>query len=145
MADLSFTPVAVGPRTATSQLTLRAAAILADTNDEVSSDTAAVIGYDFIVLRLAFTIGSLTSVSIKVYGYDGTAWTQTGYKAAQGSGVSVITPDTLSLAATQTIALPPISCLGFQKIKVTATRVGTVTGSSLAVTATAGCYTGIRA
>ncbi len=143
MADYEFTPVAVGPRTATSQLTLRSAAIL--TNGAVDSDTAAVIGYDFIVLRIAFTIGSLTSLTLKVFGYDGTSWTQTGYKATQGSGVSVITPDTLSLTATQTVALPPISCLGFQKIKVSVQGVGTVTNSLCAITATAGCYTGIRA
>lgn len=143
MADYEFTPVTTGPRTATAAKTLRAAAIL--TTGEVDSDTIAVIGYDFIVIRLAFTIGSLTNVEIRVYGYDGTNWTQTAYKATQGSGVSVITPDTLSLAASQTVALPPISCLGFQKIKVSAKGVGTVTNSSLAITATAGCYTGMRA
>jgi hypothetical protein len=147
MADLELTPVTTGPRTASAPLTLRAAAIL--TTDPVDSDTVAVIGWDFAVFRVVFTIGSLTECLLRVYGYDGTNWTQLGYKGTIGAvdaGHTNLTPDTMCMKATMTIALPPISCLGFQKLKVSAEGDGgTVTDSSLAITVTGGCYTGNRA
>lgn len=89
------------------------------------------IKYSQAILYVGFTIGSLTSVSIKVeYSEDGVTYFQETFKSVAG-GVSTETlgVHTISAAGNYTI---PIA-INHRYIKVSALGTGTVTDSSLTV------------
>lgn len=139
-------------RTSTGQVSLRAAAAgttsyVATTNDVDTS------GWDFVVFSVIYTNGDETSYELKAQGYDGTTWQDLAFKATQGSAVSALSPDVLQIvkatfstaygaATIANIALPPVSCLGFQKLRMVLKSTGGTPTGTIGVTATAGVYVG---
>jgi hypothetical protein len=90
-----------------------------------------------LVLKVDFTIGSLTSVEIKIeYSHDNSDYYQFTYVGAPSTGASAATPFVLQLTATGKCEIPiPIKS---RYIKVSAKGTGTVTNSSLKILAVAG-------
>lgn len=137
MATLQFSPPTTsGPDTSSDAIVLRAAATITKSYVATTND-ANCLGWDYVVFLITYTKGDETNLQIKPEGsYDGTNFIQMGYKAAQGTGVSEITPDILQITGSMTVALPPMSCRGFQKVRVSVkTADGTPTGT-VAVSAT---------
>lgn len=121
-----------GPPTATDRVTLRAAAIL--TNADVASDDVNCMGFTKCVPSCVFTKGSLTSLRIRVEGFDGTDWQQLPFKPTQSAGYSLVTPDLLEMTASYSGALPKVDTIGFQRFRLVVIGNGTVTSSSLTLT-----------
>lgn len=92
--------------------------------------------YNSLQLFISFTIGSLTDAQIKVeFSLDGTTYFQHSYDSV-AAGVNTITPGVIKLAATgKPIYTLPINT---KYVKVSSIGTGTVTGSSLAITAVMG-------
>jgi len=151
MATSTFTRVSgYNHRTASGQVILRAPAVgttsyVATTNDVDTN------GWEFVIFSIAYTEGDETSYELKAQGYDGTAWSDLAFKATQATAVSAISPDTVQLVAATfataygagtlgTVALPPVSCLGFQKVRMVLKSTGGTPTGTIGVTATAGCY-----
>lgn len=91
-----------------------------------ATDTVLVTGWAYIVLHLDYVKGSETTVQIRILGSSdgGTTWRPVMYKATQGSGVSELTKDPLSLTPANFIAggdsgiTPPFNVAGISRIKV---------------------------
>ena len=148
MAALDFVPVTTGSRTATDQLVLRTAAA-PTTSYVATTNTCNTIGWEYVLFSIAYTNGDETSIQIVAQLYDGTTWQDTSFKATQGSAVSEVTSDVLQLTkATYStrygagtvgnIALPAISCLGFQQARLLIKSTGGTPTGTIGVTATAG-------
>ena len=100
------------------------------TNDEQVRNTDAT----HLILDYAFTIGSLTSASMKVeYSDDGATWFQ-HTSSSTSAGVSTLSSQEYKLTGTGTgtVAVPLIKHIW---MRVSAIGVGTVTSSSLAMQA----------
>lgn len=151
MATLNFVPVSGSTfRTASGQVVLRAAAVgttsyVATTNDVDTN------GWEFVVFSIIYTNGDETSYELKAQGYDGTTWQDLAFKATQSSTVSAISPDVVQLVKATfsaaygastlgNIALPPVSCLGFQKVRMVLKSTGGTPTGTIGVTAAAGTY-----
>jgi hypothetical protein len=146
MATKTLVPIN-GSRTASDQLALSFAA--STTSFVAATDDVLVSSWEYIVFSLAYTNGDETSFEVKPQGFDGTTWQDCAFKATQASTVSLITPDALSLAKATfstaygaatlaNIALPPISCLGFQRMRLMRKHTGGTPTGTLTHTATGG-------
>jgi hypothetical protein len=111
---------------------VRAAAIL--TNAYVAGTVITdAQSYNQLIVECDFTIGSLTDTQIKVeFSWDSTNYFQETFSAVT-AGVSTESLGVHKLAATgkYTIAVPIVA----RNIKISAIGTGTVTSSSLAITA----------
>lgn len=139
MATVQFTPPTTsGPHTSSDPVTLRAVAAATGSYVATTND-ANCLGWDYVVYHITYTKGDETTLQIKPEGsYDGTNFIQMGYKATQGTGVSEITADILQITGSLTVALPPMSCRGFQKVRVSVKATGGTPTGTVGVTATAG-------
>lgn len=92
-----------------------------------------------LIIYADFTIGSLTNVILTVeFSNDGTNWYKQTYEdVAASTGVATVRTKTHVLAATGKYRLDPITICD-QFIRISATGTGTVTSSSLAVSAIIG-------
>ena len=110
---------------------IRASAIL--TSSYVAGEIIANAGgMDQLLLGIAFTKGSLTSMSIKIeFSMDGSTWYQETYEGASSSGV--VSPEVFVRTYTANfagvIAIPVMA----NYIKVSAIGTGTATSSLLAI------------
>lgn len=139
MATLEFgPPTTSGPDTSSNAIALRASAAITDSYVATTND-ANCLGWDYVVFLITYTKGDETTLEIKPEGsYDGTNFIQMGYKATQATGVSAVTADILQITGSLTVALPPMSVRGFQKVRLSVK--GTTPGAgagTLAVSATA--------
>ena len=156
MATLTFARVSgYTHRTASDAVNLRTAAVgttsfVATTNDVDTN------GWDFVVFGISYTEGDETSYNVKAQGYDGATWRDLAFKATQGSAVSAVSPDEIVLTAATfataygagtigNLALPPVSCLGFQKVRMVVKSIGGTPTGTIGITATAGVYVGAGA
>ena len=113
---------------------VRASAVL--TNGYVAGTILDISEANQVVLFMNFTIGSLTSASVKVEtSYDGTNYTQETFEAIS-AGVNTLSAGSNLLGATGTFTLP-IDVMG-KTMKVSAIGTGTVTNSLLSITALVG-------
>lgn len=113
---------------------VRASAVL--TNGYVAGTILNISEANQVVLFMNFTIGSLTSASVKVEtSYDGTNYTQETFEAIS-AGVNTLSAGSNLLGATGTFTLP-IDVMG-KTMKVSAIGTGTVTNSLLSITALVG-------
>lgn len=115
--------------------TIRPAAIM--TNSYVECTTLSELTeFNQVVLNFFFTIGSLTNMKFKVEkSNDGTNWTQETFSSYSG-GDDTMTLGSHTIAASGGFeyAFPILT----RYIKVSVIGTGTVTDSSLAITATLG-------
>ena len=136
MATVTFVPASgFSSRTASGEATLRAvaaptASYVATTND------VSTVGWEFVVFQFTYTKGDETTLQIKPEGYTGTNWIALGYKATQATAVSELSLDIIQLTGTQTVASPPMSCLGFQKVRCSVKATGGTPTGTIGVTAT---------
>lgn len=115
-----------GPLTASDLVVIQAAlAATIDTAWITATHDANVMGWHVIILHLDYVKGLETTVQVRVQGSadGGTTWRNLGYKATQGSGVSELTKDPLSLTpanydTTDTVESPPYYVAGNQRIRV---------------------------
>lgn len=131
-----------------SPYVIRAAAILtaayvAGTDISPSSINLneSIFVYDKLQLFVDFTIGSLTSTTLKIeFSDDGTNWYQETVEAiGTPSGGSVITTENLNTRTFIATGKYRISLdINNKWIRVSAIGTGTLTGSSLAITAILG-------
>lgn len=92
---------------------------------------------DEVIILLDFTIGSLTSAEVKVeFSPDNTNWYQEA-KGAYSNGVTTEKQNEHSIAATGKYRLDPIK-IKDRYIRVSAKGTGTVTSSSLTISAIIG-------
>lgn len=113
---------------------LRTAVIL--TGAYVSAGTIENLGgIDQLVLKGAFTLGSLTSCDIKVEFSDGgDTFQQETVADSVSAGVTTVVSNVYRLSASQNFWIPiPLACVN--RIKVSAIGNGTATGSSLSIDA----------
>lgn len=107
----------------------RAAAIL--TTGEVAAsdlDLSESTAGGRVVVDIAFTLGSLTNVTIRAYGsFDGVTWKQ----LREGPGGTLVS---LALTANDSTAWSIEIPSGMRRFRVSAQGSGTVTSSSLAMT-----------
>lgn len=118
----------------TTVSTVRTSSVL--TNGYVAGTTIDVTGKNQLSLFLDFTIGSLTSMSLKVeFSPDGTTFFQETFDSIS-AGVNTESAGTRLFAATGTYTLNiPVMC---KSVKVSAIGTGTVTNSLLAISALTG-------
>lgn len=93
--------------------------------------------YNQVLLEFAFTLGSLTSVNIKIeFSPDGTNWFQETFSPAPSAGVTsdVNVVHNWTNSGQYRLAFP----IKDRAIRVSAEGVGTVTSSSLTIIATLG-------
>ena len=114
---------------------VRAAAIL--TNSYVAGTVISDLeGLNQLTLYVAFTIGSLTSLEVKVeFSPDGTTFYQETFEALS-AGTATDSLGEHTMAATGNYRIPiPIQC---HSVRVSAKGTGTVTASSCTIDATVG-------
>lgn len=116
---------------------LRASAVL--TTGYVASDSYPCGPFSSVVFDLDFTIGSLTSLEVKVqYSTDGgTTWRDVLVVETPSSGVSSTVVHVLQMAAT-TGGSVTVDTTAFELVRLAAKGTGTVTGSLLAIGAAGG-------
>jgi hypothetical protein len=120
------------------QFTVRDSAILTGSYVAGTVINLAEGGFNQLVINPQFTIGSLTSASIKVeFSKDGTTYQQETYEEPTlGTGTITAYPAVHVLGSTYNprIAIPILP--GEQYIKISALGTGTATDSLLAINAT---------
>ena len=116
--------------------TLREAAILTTSYVVASADEflpADVMSADQVVVFLDFTIGSLTTLEVKIeYSNDGTNWYQETFGSVSG-GTNTLSAGVNSAAATGVYTI--MSDIAGKYVRVSAKGTGTVTSSSLKIEA----------
>ena len=115
-----------------TETTIRSAAIL--TTSYVAATTIEQAGrFNQLALLLAYTQGSLTSLEIKIeFSMDGTTFFRETVTSVSG-GTSTLSMNEYTFTSTGNIVIPLPAFYDF--IKVSAKGTGTVTSSSLAITA----------
>jgi len=116
--------------------TIREAAILTTSYVVASADEflpADVMSADQVVVFLDFTIGSLTTLEVKIeYSNDGTNWYQETFGSVSG-GTNTLSAGVNSAAATGVYTI--MSDIAGKYVRVSAKGTGTVTSSSLKIEA----------
>lgn len=139
MSEVFFTPVTSGWRTATSAATLQAVATIASKAAyTATTNTVNTVSWEYVIFSIAYTKGDETSLRMKVEGYDGTSWQPALFVDTQSASYSPVTADLLEASATVSGALPPVSCLGFQAMRMSFVANGGTPTGTIGCTATAG-------